>query len=47
MAIASWADEVGDYSALPDGVAKLWHGLAVEVHDKGEARNLDHCPEPL
>ena len=30
-AIAAWADEAGGYSALPDGVAKLWHGLVDDL----------------
>jgi len=31
--IAVWADEVGGYSGLPEGVAKLWHGLVDDLAD--------------
>jgi len=29
--LSTWADEVGGYSGLPDGLAELWHALVDDL----------------
>ena len=29
--LSAWADEVGGYSGLPDGLAELWHALVDDL----------------